>query len=728
MTKSTKKAYHFNYFSVDFEEELSALYGPFLEKQTQFLFYSIERIFECYKTAENKPESVIAIGHSMGGLVIRGLLSLPTFDARKISTVIALATPQTQPPICLDQHIDNYYNKVNSFWKRESRKKFDNITLLSIGGSFRDDLVRSDLCLLNTITGDQDHLSELTTTLPRIWLSNDHQCIVWCNQLVRSITRVFFNMIDPLTKQITMDHKKRLKILLQTMFFQHLETKILKKEYYESNCEEISINVLAYIDQKGCYKFTKGSNERLEVWARTERQHTLYQCNAKVDCSSIDYKYHLPGSVPSQFHVVDNYHEGSIIITTKMKEQILIRKVQRGNSPITDTYAVPFIIPALKKISMNETFHTAVYVVGIYSSIQSYYLEVTPGSSRSNYFNCEIVIQIRDSETLKELNVFWFEPHKPVKFQLKMFTLPTNNAVEMHVFSTKEMSEFTLAIIPDIEGLLGQLMRFKLEEILRYSIVLNVACFVFNNKLKMFLQIFLANKLLVSFPVLLNPAAFLYNVVITESFLLLTAFFACRLFSLVSQIAFAFVRVLLYIPDKFAKYVNLQTNEKPYLQVIIKLAFTLLLMQLYFKCGIAFVLIAVLCVCIVQIDLVADKGRKRSLWDHFACFLPISLLFSIPSIVVSLKDILQGFKLSPSRFTNLEILTVLYFVHLLRNNHSLSRDSLNKSSKLTIITSMLVSVFMFKDYVKFFNVTYLVVFCLLFNLCCPVLACKIKSE
>ena len=203
MSKSKTQPYHFNYFTVDYEEELSALYGPYLNQQTQFLMYSIERIFDCYRYSQFKPTSVIAIGHSMGGLVIRGLLAMPTFEHRKISIVINLATPQNEPPVRLDRYIHKYYSRVNGIWNRNNNK-FKNITFLSLGGGFRDYLVRSDLSLFKK--NMDNHISVLTTSLPRIWLSNDHQCIVWCNQLVRALTRMFFRMVNKTTKQISNDH------------------------------------------------------------------------------------------------------------------------------------------------------------------------------------------------------------------------------------------------------------------------------------------------------------------------------------------------------------------------------------------------------------------------------------------------------------------------------------------------------------------------------------------
>uniref|UniRef100_T1JLC1 GPI inositol-deacylase n=1 Tax=Strigamia maritima TaxID=126957 RepID=T1JLC1_STRMM len=65
---SVKYSFHFNYFSVDLNEEYSALYGLTLQAQTEFVHASIKRILKLYQTSKtSSPCSVILVGHSMGG-------------------------------------------------------------------------------------------------------------------------------------------------------------------------------------------------------------------------------------------------------------------------------------------------------------------------------------------------------------------------------------------------------------------------------------------------------------------------------------------------------------------------------------------------------------------------------------------------------------------------------------------------------------------------------------
>jgi glycosylphosphatidylinositol deacylase len=56
-----------DFFSIDFNEELSALFGGVLEQQTEYVAYAIQRILSLYKTKK----TIILVGNSIGGLLCR---------------------------------------------------------------------------------------------------------------------------------------------------------------------------------------------------------------------------------------------------------------------------------------------------------------------------------------------------------------------------------------------------------------------------------------------------------------------------------------------------------------------------------------------------------------------------------------------------------------------------------------------------------------------------------
>jgi glycosylphosphatidylinositol deacylase len=64
----------------------------------------------------------------------------------------------------------------------------------------RDHLVRSDLCSLNGLTDESRSIDVLTSTIPHVWTSTDHRCIVWCRQLVLKTTRALLEIIEEKTE------------------------------------------------------------------------------------------------------------------------------------------------------------------------------------------------------------------------------------------------------------------------------------------------------------------------------------------------------------------------------------------------------------------------------------------------------------------------------------------------------------------------------------------------
>lgn len=193
--------FHFDYFSADLHEEYSGLFGGILEDQTEFIYHCIHRILQLYIPGPTSPQSVVLIGHSMGGLVAKGLFLLPFFNTSLVQVIITLATPHKAPVLFLDRHLASYHSKVKAHWvsqKANDTGPLSHVTLVSIGGGQRDILVRSSL----TIAEEAD-VSTISTAVPGVWLSTDHLSSLWCKELVLVIVRSLFDIVDIRTKQIT---------------------------------------------------------------------------------------------------------------------------------------------------------------------------------------------------------------------------------------------------------------------------------------------------------------------------------------------------------------------------------------------------------------------------------------------------------------------------------------------------------------------------------------------
>ncbi|XP_067891789.1 GPI inositol-deacylase-like isoform X11 [Heterodontus francisci] len=204
--------FHFNFFSIDFNEELVALYGGSLEKQTTFVHACIKVILKLYKDKKAAPSSVAIVGHSMGGIVARALFTLPNFKPTLISLIITQATPHVAPVLLLDSYLIDFYTTVNNYWILKE-KDLRNITILSMGGGFRDYQVRSGLTIVPSLGLYNNTLNVVTSAVPRAWLSTDHLCIVWCKELVLATVRAFFDLVDRHTNQLTTDLERRMSVL-----------------------------------------------------------------------------------------------------------------------------------------------------------------------------------------------------------------------------------------------------------------------------------------------------------------------------------------------------------------------------------------------------------------------------------------------------------------------------------------------------------------------------------
>ncbi|XP_076012185.1 GPI inositol-deacylase isoform X2 [Genypterus blacodes] len=203
---------HFNVFTVDFNEELVALYGGSLLRQTHFLHESIKAILRLYKDLESPPGSVVLVGHSMGGVVARALFTLPRFKPSLVTLIITQASPHLSPVLALDTYLLDFYAAVRRKWVNQA-VDLRNVTVVSVGGGYRDYQVRSGLVSLPCPPGDPNKLSLVATAVPRTWVSTDHLSIVWCKELVLATVRAFFDLIDPETRQFTESTGRRISVL-----------------------------------------------------------------------------------------------------------------------------------------------------------------------------------------------------------------------------------------------------------------------------------------------------------------------------------------------------------------------------------------------------------------------------------------------------------------------------------------------------------------------------------
>ncbi|KAM5581857.1 hypothetical protein ABKV19_010881 [Rosa sericea] len=225
-----------DWFAVDLEGEHSAMDSAVLEQHTQYVVRCIHRILDQYEesfkarekegaaTSVTLPKSVILVGHSMGGFVARAAVVDPLLRKSAVETIITLSSPHQQPPVALQPSYGHYFRHVNREWRKGyevqttaaghylSGPALSNVVVISISGGYNDYQVRTKYESLDGIVPPTHGFMISSTGMKNVWLSMEHQVILWCNQLVIQVSHTLLSLTDSRTGQPFSDTQIRLAI------------------------------------------------------------------------------------------------------------------------------------------------------------------------------------------------------------------------------------------------------------------------------------------------------------------------------------------------------------------------------------------------------------------------------------------------------------------------------------------------------------------------------------
>ncbi|KAJ3496845.1 hypothetical protein NLG97_g2359 [Lecanicillium saksenae] len=199
-----------DFFTVDFNEDITAFHGQTLLDQAEYLNEAIRYILSLYSDPNKvnrdsdlpDPTSVIIIGHSMGGVVARTMLVQPNYQANSINTIITMSAPHARPPVTFDGQIVQIYDEINEYWRRAYTQKWASsnplwhVTLISIAGGSLDTVVPSDYADIDSLVPETHGFTVYTTGVPTVWTSADHQAIMWCDQFRKVVSQALFDVVD----------------------------------------------------------------------------------------------------------------------------------------------------------------------------------------------------------------------------------------------------------------------------------------------------------------------------------------------------------------------------------------------------------------------------------------------------------------------------------------------------------------------------------------------------
>jgi glycosylphosphatidylinositol deacylase len=203
-------ARNLDFFTVDFNEDITAFHGQTLLDQAEYLNEAIAYILSLYHDPRRSqrdadlpdPTSVIILGHSMGGIVARTMLTMPNYQSNSINTIVTMSAPHARPPVSFDAEIVSTYKQINDYWRQAYSQKWANnnplwhVTLISIAGGGLDTVVPSDYASLESLVPDTHGFTVFTSSVPNVWTGMDHQAILWCDQFRKVVVRSLYDVVD----------------------------------------------------------------------------------------------------------------------------------------------------------------------------------------------------------------------------------------------------------------------------------------------------------------------------------------------------------------------------------------------------------------------------------------------------------------------------------------------------------------------------------------------------
>ncbi|CAO1628943.1 unnamed protein product [Jaminaea pallidilutea] len=171
-----------DWWTLDFNEDFSALHAPTLESQAIYVNEVLRYLVSYYQ--DEGMTSLPILAHSMGGIVARLARRIPNAqDNAVVKTIITLSTPHAVPPAPIEQGLEQIYSTINQKDGHE-----DDVLLVSLSGGVLDTQLPSEYTSLAGGNSSANVLQGYTADLPGLWSSCDHLAMMWCDQLRRKLS------------------------------------------------------------------------------------------------------------------------------------------------------------------------------------------------------------------------------------------------------------------------------------------------------------------------------------------------------------------------------------------------------------------------------------------------------------------------------------------------------------------------------------------------------------
>jgi len=223
-------------YTLDFNEQGAALHASILLHQAEYFTRAIETIVTgCHISNSTKNNSshggITIVAHSIGAWVVRIALKMhPHLIGNGwIRNVITLASPLGSIPYAVDTGVHDIVKHINDFDDEHNNKVSSDVTMISISGGLRDEMIPPEVCQApSDSTNQHDGVGSSNTFLATHIKQNkdnlvagdkfgmDHRAIVWCYDLLTVVREVIFSLV--VATDHGLDSTERLKIAHKVMY------------------------------------------------------------------------------------------------------------------------------------------------------------------------------------------------------------------------------------------------------------------------------------------------------------------------------------------------------------------------------------------------------------------------------------------------------------------------------------------------------------------------------
>ncbi|KAJ8975495.1 hypothetical protein NQ317_016371 [Molorchus minor] len=484
---NSRTPFHFDYYTIDFNDELSGLYGPLLYDQLSYLNSSLYRILELYNERKNKPTSIALIGHSMGGIVAKNLLSQLS-NPNLVSLLITLATPLKRAPFIWDSHMHDFYE--NKVWKIDESV---NTTVISVSGGYNDFLIPSYL----TEIQDNNSLSAVTTNIPRCWVEANHKQVIWCKQLVLAINRAIFDSVDLNTRQISSNSTYR-RMVFYHHIVHHGGINIQNRDRYfksitigyggqwiESLLRQYSIELMKGVREPHWYMVRLTmlpAHETLSLLAiNLESTDWVFACNANYPrggsrvCTEASHMTHMSKIWPSvkykrryfelnmnEFHKNNSEHTHIVFRTLPTNEPVVFHVDVYNSAERKITVNLPKWWSLMKHDILEQTADKALSYELILPQLQHIiqyyvlYVESINCDTENHHASASLIAPWSNQNQHS-----YFTNTNKTPLSVRLYSSRPRNAESAFIKLTLDPScRYRISLKSSITGMLGQMSRF----------------------------------------------------------------------------------------------------------------------------------------------------------------------------------------------------------------------------------------------------------------------------